>query len=427
MLVPFHAFLTVWLSSFIDNYTALRLWKEVLLLMLVCVAALYILHDNKVWRSIAKNRLAWWGVAAILLYIALHLLLSGWAFIRNEVAPLAIGYSLVSNTRFLLFFIVCMVAGIVWRDWFIQRNYALLFIPAGLVVAFGLLQFTVLPVDFLKHFGYSNDTIQPYIAVDEKVEYARVQSTTRGPNPLGAYLVIVAAVIAGVVLARRKMTWLTIVGLLAVIVVLYASYSRSAYLGALIAIGLTVFFLLQSQKARKILLYSGLVVGVVASMGLFALRDNDTVQNVVFHTDEHSISQASSNESRLGALQSATSDVISQPFGGGPGSAGPASVYNNEPKISENYFLQIGQETGVPGMVLFIGICVMVSLTLWSMRSRNPLASIWLAIFVGISFINLISHAWADDTLAYVWWGFAGLIIGAELFKETQKNEAKTK
>ena len=31
LLMPFHAFLTVWIASGVDHYTAVRLWKEALL------------------------------------------------------------------------------------------------------------------------------------------------------------------------------------------------------------------------------------------------------------------------------------------------------------------------------------------------------------------------------------------------------------
>ncbi|MBX4197063.1 hypothetical protein KW801_00720, partial [Candidatus Saccharibacteria bacterium] len=40
ILLPFHAFLTVWLSSGLDHYTLLRLWKEFLLLP-IALGALY--------------------------------------------------------------------------------------------------------------------------------------------------------------------------------------------------------------------------------------------------------------------------------------------------------------------------------------------------------------------------------------------------
>lgn len=429
VLLPFHAFLTVWLSSFVGNYLTLRLWKEGILMLLLCAVAVVIIRNNDVWRTITQNRYVRILLYLIISYTLLHIVLGAWVFVRDDVAPQAIAYSLISNTRFLLFFIICMIAGMLWRDWFAQKNIKLLLIPASIVVIFGVLQFTTLPVDFLKHFGYGAATIQPYIAVDEKVEYARVQSTTRGPNPLGAYLVVVVSVLVGVVLARRNTVWLAIVYLLTIIVVLYATYSRSAYLGVILAAGVLIFLSIQSAKARKVLAYSGVVGLILLSLGLFALRDNNIVQNVVFHTDEHSTSATSSNESRAGAIQSAASDIATRPLGEGPGSAGPASVYNYDPpKISENYFLQIGQEVGVIGAALFIAISGFVVLALWDIRSRNPLAIALLASFVGICLINMISHAWADDTLAYIWWGFAGIVIGMTAFSERAKkqHEAKT-
>lgn len=428
VLVPFHAFITVWLSSFLGHYVALRLWKEALLMVLLCVAALVILRNNTVWQNITQRRYMQFLLLSIILYALLHIGLSVWAFVTHRIDPTAIAYSLISNNRFLLFFIVCVVAGIVWRDWLRAQDSRLLLIPAAIVVVFGLLQFFILPVDFLKHFGYGADTIQPYIAVDEKIEYARVQSTTRGPNPLGAYLVIVLAAVVALIVAQRKHRVWHIIAALVLVVVLYATYSRSAYLGAVLAIAVTIFVSIRSAKARNILVIGGIATLIVLSAGLFLLRDNDTVQNVVFHTDEHSLSETSSNESRAGAMQSAVSDIAHHPLGEGPGSAGPASIYNDDAaKISENYFLQIGQEVGVLGMIVFIAINVFVAVALWSVRFKNPLAVALLASLVGVSLINMMSHAWADDTLAYIWWGFAGIVIGAPASSVRTKESHETK
>jgi hypothetical protein len=44
-----------------------------------------------------------------------------------------------------------------------------------------------------------------------------------------------------------------------------------------------------------------------------------------------------------------------------------------------------------------------------------------LASLIGISFVNLLSHAWADDTLAYLWWGLAGIAIGTGTKSESGK------
>lgn len=149
---------------------------------------------------------------------------------------------------------------------------------------------------------------------------------------------------------------------------------------------------------------------------LFLLRDNDYVQNAVFHTDEHSTSLTSSNEDRAGALGSGVEDILTQPYGRGLGTAGPASVYNNgNVRIAENYYLQIGQEAGIMGLVVFIIICSFIGYALWLMRGNGIMPIVLLASFGGLAVVNMISHAWADDTLAYIWWGFAGLSIGGQL------------
>jgi len=143
----------------------------------------------------------------------------------------------------------------------------------------------------------------------------------------------------------------------------------------------------------------------------YMLRNNDTFQNTFFHTDEHSQSSESSNQGHFAATASGLKDIIKYPLGSGTGTAGPASVYNNHPaRIAENYFVQIGQETGVLGLGLFIAINVLLGLELWRRRG-NLLAVVLLASLFGISFINLLSHAWADDTISYIWWGLAGAVI----------------
>jgi len=208
--------------------------------------------------------------------------------------------------------------------------------------------------------------------------------------------------------------------------VLYGTYSRSAYIGAFVSVAVLIWCKTTSRHAKKLLLVGTLVIAVCMAGTIFIFRNNDHVQNVLFHTDEHSVSTASSNESRASAIGDAAQEVLEQPFGRGPGTAGPASVYNdNQARISENYFLQIAQEVGILGVGVFIAVCYFVGRALWRAREWSVLSPVLLASLVGLSFVNIVSHAWADDTLAYVWWGFAGLTIGAALMM-TQKSEGET-
>jgi hypothetical protein len=105
-------------------------------------------------------------------------------------------------------------------------------------------------------------------------------------------------------------------------------------------------------------------------------------------------------------------DIAAEPLGGGPGSAGPASFYNGAPRIAENYFIQVGQEVGVVGLGLFAAITVLIGQRL--LRGRTVLLNqVLFASLVGLVAVNLLLHAWTDDTLAYIWWGLAGAAVAA--------------
>jgi len=111
---------------------------------------------------------------------------------------------------------------------------------AVIVLGFALLQL-VLPRDILAHLGYSESTIAPYLTVDKNPDYVRFNSTLRGPNPLGAYAVIVLGVLAALVVRQRaqiNMWSRPRIALFAVLSVgamvgLWFSYSRSALLAGL--------------------------------------------------------------------------------------------------------------------------------------------------------------------------------------------------
>lgn len=413
LIVPFHAFLTVWMSSNFGHYTTLRLWKEVLLGLATVIAASLLLGNKELRTKFAGDNL----FRLIGLY-ALLVLLSGvlaYAFHRVSVVGAADGALL--DLRFLLFFVVTWVltkhSSIIFMNW-----RKILVGPALLVVAFGLLQKFIWPFDFLKHFGYGPHTIDPYETVDQKHAYIRLQSTLRGANPLGAYLVVVLTAMATLVTrvkARvRDHWWLLWVAVgLTTLVVLFYTYSRSGWAAAVLSVA--ILTALGMRNRRYLWRPAAIFVAVVVLAGagtLFALRDNDRVQNIFFHTDEHSTSSESSNYGHLAALKDSARDILHQPFGGGTGTAGPASVHNElgPTRIAENYYLQIAQETGIIGLALFVAILVIVALRLWR-REYDSLARVLLASLIGISIIGLLSHVWTDDTLAYIWWGFAGVAI----------------
>jgi putative inorganic carbon (HCO3(-)) transporter len=214
--------------------------------------------------------------------------------------------------------------------------------------------------------------------------------------------------------------WLKIILAVFGTIALFFTYSRSAYIGLVISL-LTLYYLLKLNKRRRkqfLIICGGVVVGV--GLLAFAFRYNSIAQNVLFHTSNSSKSSTSSNAVRFSDLRGGLKDVAREPLGEGPGTAGPASVHNSHPaRIAEDYYVQVAQESGWIGLVLFMSINVIVFIRLWR-KQADPLASLLLATLIGISLVNLVSHEWADDTLSLIWWGMAGIMLTPDILKHNK-------
>lgn len=405
LLMPFHALLTVWSSSIFGHYTGIRLWKEALLVLCILGVLYLIATDHKIRFHTLSRRLVW----VILAYVALTVTWGLLALSQEDVTSKALGYGLISNLRYLAFFLITWAVALRMSRLRAHWQWLVLWSAAGVVV-FGLLQALVLPDDFLRHFGYGPATIPMIETINNNPEYVRIASTLRGANPLGAYLLIPISLLT-VLLIRNGRNWRQGIFLAGAMVVLFNSFSRSAWIGATLSV-ITILFL--SRLARKtqrvvLMVTAGLVV--LAAGITLAFNDSPHFENFVFHTEDNSKVAVSSNDNRLEYLGSGLRDLANHPLGAGPGTAGPASYYNNgQTRIAENYFIQVGQETGWLGLILFLLINIGVGALLY-VRRADPLALSLFASLIGLTFINLVSHAWADDTLAYVWWGLAGVAM----------------
>ncbi|MGC1177228.1 MAG: O-antigen ligase family protein [Candidatus Saccharimonadales bacterium] len=413
LAMPFHAFLTVWGASLIGHYTALRLWKEVLLLLCGLGVLLLLATDHKIRSHTLTRRL----VRLILLYGLVNLIWGLVALKHHAVDLKALGYGLIINLRFLFFFLITWASALRLARLRIHWQWMILW-PAGLVVLFGLLQIFVLPRDFLRHFGYGPNTILPFSTINHDSHYVRIASTLRGPNPLGAYLLIPITLLTILLLRGKRLKLYS--GLLAAsLLVLFFSFSRGAWIGAALSITAVVLLSARTARLRRATLAAIACLLVVSAALVVGLHHNARFQNFVFHTQDHSAVKISSNEDHFSALKSGLRDVIHEPLGRGPGTAGPASIYNtgHPARIAENYYVQIGQETGWLGLSLFVLIVAGVGYLLW-LRRDHSLALALFASLIGLSFVSLLSHGWTDDTLAYVWWGLAGIAMAPGLNKE---------
>ena len=417
-MVPFHAFLTVWGASFGLNYTALRLWSLVPLFLLALFAAYWCWRDRALRQWLTRSYL----MRLVAVYAFLMLVLGARGLVMGTVSLSAFCLGLYLNLRFLALFVAVVMLMRYARS-HQERWLRPVFVTATIVAAFAVLQYLVLPVDFLGHFGYGTATIEPFETINNNSEYIRVASTLRGANPLGAYmLVIITLIVAVWRRLKPRLPW----GILLAFCLgaLAFTFSRSAWLG----LAVSVLFVLAVQfrpwryRRRATLVIVALIGMLGAAYAVFG--NNQFVQNMLYHTDDSSTVAVSSNDQRTSALRQGLSDVLHEPLGRGVGSAGPASMHNTEAtdRLAENYFLQIGQEIGWFGLFALFALFMAVGFQLWQQR-RDPFALGLLGAFIGLFIVNMLSHAWTDDTLAYIWWGLAGIVIGQRVWRRSSDGE----
>lgn len=417
--IVLHAPLSVGFGTLFPNFNLeIKAWKEVLM-AIASVVAVILLYQKKQFKLLREPI-----IMAIGAYIILHLLLL--ISFNNGLTASVSG--LFIDLRYLVFFILVYLAVKMWPD---CRNC---FVKVGLIGAlvvavFAFLQVFVLPKDILKYIGYNLNTIAPFMTVDQNMDFIRINSTLRGPNPLGAYIVIVLSAVLAFVLNvkfknNKKLT--VILSILAVcgLVALWFNYSRSALVAfAVSAVIILAISLYRKLSLKKWAIIGGLLVVTIGTLGLLTASGNHFISNVLLHSNPNGDTSINSNEGHVDSLKSGFSLMLRQPFGAGVGSTGSASLSGDKPLIIENQYLFIAHEAGWLGLILFLSIYSLVVVKLWKKRT-DWLALGVLASGVGLAIIGLMLPVWADDTVSIIWWGLAAVIIGGDYVKSKIKQKS---
>jgi len=412
--IVLHAPITVMLGSYWPEYSLLiKAWKEILMLM-AGFLAIYILYRSKQSKLI-KIPLILFILSYALLHFVLALLIGG------EINAVLAG--LVIDLRYLLYFVLVFVA-IRFYPQYLKLFIRIGLIGAVIVLVFAVLQVFVLPHDILKYIGYGDNSIAPYLTVDQNFDFIRINSTFRGPNPLGAYVVIISSLLAAVIVKRKYLSdWKNknvrlFVAIMSIfsLVALYYSYSRSAYLGLVVSLLVILIITFNRKISKKV--WFGLCAGLVLLMGLvFSLQNTYFVSNILLHENPSGLAGTNSNEGHINSLKDGAIQAINQSLGNGIGSAGSASIIGGKAEIIENQYLLIAHETGWLGLVLFMTIFIMIMLKLWTIR-HSYLALGVFASGIGLAVIGILLPVWVDDTVSIIWWGLAAMAIASSYRQE---------
>jgi hypothetical protein len=415
--IVLHAPLSVGLGVLFPKYLLIiKSWKEIVMVLFVPLA-IYVITRYTLWRELLRD----WIFRLIALYVLLHVVIS--IAMYQGVTETAAGLAI--DLRYILFFALLYV-GVKVLPQYRRRLLQIGIVGAFIVVGFATAQL-FLPADILSHIGYSKQTIAPYLTVDENTHYIRVNSTLRGPNPLGAYagmvlaLIMAAFIRAKLQLKDKKVLIGSAILFVCSIVALWISYSRSALIGAgigVVIVGLVV--LVQRGVSRKVwLLGSGIVLTLAVVVSAIVVRGGTFISNVFLHINPNGGSAVNSNTGHVTSLETSVNGLIHHPFGIGVGSTGSASLYGGSGDIIENQYLFVGHEIGWLGLALFIILYVFLLVRLWHTRSD------WLSLGVfasgiGLGFIGLLLPVWADDTVSIVWWGLAAIALAGGGYERQQ-------
>lgn len=418
-LLPIHAFLSTWGGTEIGPLLIWKSWKEILLVPAVLVTLVWVIIRPAVMQELFDDKI----VPLIVLYGLLVLGYIGFGIDANGLDAMFAG--LAFDLRYFAMFVLAFLLfrfGTIDKKPFI--NYVALFlIGTGLVLSVvGILQVTVIPREFLTIFGYEKfTTIAPYLTIDEKSpDIIRAFATLRGPNDYGAFLVMTLAFALVCLSTYKRKIAVGSVMLLGI----FVSHSRSAYLAAAVVIALWLITTIGVERVKQYWKYGVLAVMAVVAVASLSLV-SPTVRLIVFHSSENDTHLTEGNlEAHGDAIVDTSERVAEKPLGCGTGCSGPASYYGPNAKISENYYLQIAEQYGVLGLGLWLAIFVVIMRRLYATSRNNPAALALFIAGIGLSVIGVLLHVWADDPLSMTWWVIAGAVLGMTAISRSIKRKS---
>ena len=467
MLLPFHAlFVTVFTKMIAGPGHAplsyLAVWKEVFLAILLLLAFLElwpkIRSSEDADSPWTLDAIDWCILLGLVLAVVTSYVVGGQS---TSFQNLLHGQLSLTDKRFLLGFkydflplvMFAVLRRLPWSEAWMHHALLALLAVGAVVGVYGLVTLK-LPMSYFLSLGYSDQTSLYFasgpLAAFQQVEGSlvrRAQSTFSGPNQFGLWLLIpfgaalwsFGNIVRGWLEARRigfSACFVLLLFLTACIKLgILVSLSRTAWIAAgAMTIVFLVYLFFRSLRAgrRRIFMATVLVLTTVAvaGTGFAAVKMMPGL-----------LVRLQSGAGHLEKPRQAIKLINEHPFGMGLGTAGPASNALSDtcvflplgsdyawakprkdiclflggvrklppgkvcecPLLTENWYLQLGVEMGVLGLVFSVVLMLLVIASGRHLPSRSP--RIWVLLaFVGLSVAGLFLHAFEDSAVAYTIW-----------------------
>lgn len=416
---PFHAFLITWVRSFSVMpdvlVGAFSVWRE---LVVICIGSLVLIElllqgRQKPKLDILDGLIIWYAVFALVWLPFQITNITQWALgFRFDVLP--------------LLFLLVVRRG----SWDRAKMMKCFVIGALVVTIFGVLQTLVLPRDFLMQFGYSQtqEELRPGMPItacqylEHTDQICRAISTFGGPTRYGTFLLLILGVVLGGFhlaassspskqgASSRQRVLLGVLGMMT-LVNIALTYSRSIWAACVGMIFVYVCFVLHDRGVIKWNKRTGVAIGI--SVVLLIVLGTSTYRYLAMNQNGPAVPQffkslfvrTTSTAQHATFFEKGLARIQQYPMGTGLGTAGPASTRYSK-FLTENWYLQIGVETGVASMLVFLGILFFVARKLLQQRTWH--AKGLLLGLVGICIAGVFTHSFEETTTSLILFGLLG-------------------
>ncbi|MBW3663713.1 MAG: O-antigen ligase family protein [Actinobacteria bacterium] len=217
------------------------------------------------------------------------------------------------------------------------------------------------------------------------------------------FLLLGGLTVAFVAITReRSRAWIAVAGVTLGAIVL--TLTRAAVAAAVLAT-VAVVAATQDRVARRRLVrpaaLAALLILVLAVPTGLAARVGAAVTGSETSTPIH-----------LSSMEEGVRAIAERPLGQGLGVGASASARAPDATLlTENAYLDVGLQTGVPGMALFVAAIALLGIALWRARVRGRLAVIAFAWWVGLAAGALVLHTWTMLETTWLFFTVAGLAL----------------
>ncbi len=332
-------------------------------------------------------------------------------------------YGIKYDLLFLIIFL-CFYHGQQFLMRPISYYLKLFLISGGLMLFFSGLIKWPLTEDILLYFWYSGNPsawefwkAPPIFHGVDGASVNRFQGLLDWPNTLGAFIIFFFGTL--LYSTRRYKDWHFVIGIisLVLIVMIFHTYSRSAWIGFF---GASIVMILSQMKSifKKYKMQFFALSIIVCICGWYLTHYYTKVNSAV-------IARTDSNKWHFERIVYGINRFKENPAGQGMGSAGPAYRHVQDLRwlsakelekvdykfIPESWFVQVFIEGGVLGGVLFFAIIIFLGLVLLFF---HPFLG---ASFGGIAAMNLVLHTYESSVVSYTLFIFVGLVLGYAKYK----------